>query len=98
VNEQLIKQYMEGDSEKRAKHHLKTLELYDKAIEKLELERYKTKELQNQLSYFKIKAINCVNKVRNGLGAGGHGSGMFTEIEVGGIVLDAVQDCIDDEF
>ena len=46
----------------------------------------------------KEKALSCVNNVRAGLGAGGHGSGMITEVSVGNIILDCVTDSIEETF
>jgi hypothetical protein len=37
-------------------------------------------------------AITILNELRQGLGAGGRGAGMFHEVELGGIIIDA---CID---
>lgn len=41
------------------------------------------------------KAMEAVRKLKAGLGAGGHGAGMYTEIQVGGPICDAAQDAID---
>jgi hypothetical protein len=54
--------------------------------------------LRKKLLNAKEKAMSCVESVRSGLGAGGHGSGMITEVEVGNVVLDCVVDSIDEVF
>lgn len=54
--------------------------------------------LRTALLNAKAKVDNCVTKVRQGLGAGGHGCGMYMEISTGNVVLDAVQDYIDEAF
>jgi hypothetical protein len=54
--------------------------------------------LRAKLINAKSRADDCVTKVRHGLGAGGHGSGMYMEIATGNVVLDAVQDYIDEAF
>jgi|GEM_PF-2884995 len=54
--------------------------------------------LEDKLNQSKQKALDCVTKVRHGLGAGGNGSGMYAEISVGNVVLDSVADEIEESF
>jgi predicted nucleic acid-binding Zn-ribbon protein len=55
-------------------------------------------ELEEALSKAKETALSCVTKIRHGLGAGGHSTGMYVEVELGGAICDAITDALTEEF
>jgi hypothetical protein len=51
-----------------------------------------------RITELKTTVLACVAKVKYGLGAGGQGSGMYAEVELGGAICDAITDGIEEEF
>lgn len=66
----------------------------------LKSDRWKTRAEQAEAreKVLRDKIIACVQKVRNGLGAGGRSTGMYLEIELGNAICDALTDAIEEEF
>lgn len=55
-------------------------------------------KLIEQLEQAKNVSLNCVNKIKSGLGAGGKSTGMYLEVELGNAICDALTDAIEEEF
>jgi hypothetical protein len=64
------------------------IEYKDIAIE----QSRKVTDLQAVNAVLVDKALACVKKVKNGLGAGGVSTGMYVEVELGGAICDAIAD------
>jgi hypothetical protein len=54
--------------------------------------------LEEALNKAQETALHCVSRIRHGLGAGGHSTGMYVEVELGGVICDAITDAIEEEF